>query len=79
MLLLIASPVNRTTYKVWISFLVLILNGTKLFPEYWTINAIYRSRQFATETQEQDEDVNKLKEKIANPSKIKLTKEQFLT
>ncbi len=34
--------------------------------------------QLAVETQELDDDVSKLKEKIANPSKIKLTKEQFL-
>ena len=34
--------------------------------------------QLAVEVQELDEAVEKLKEKIANPSKIKLTKEQFL-
>ncbi len=34
--------------------------------------------QLANETQGLDEDIDKLKEKIANPSKIKLTKEQFL-
>ena len=34
--------------------------------------------QLATDTQELDDDIGKLKEKIANPSKIKLTKEQFL-
>ena len=32
----------------------------------------------ASEIQDLDEDVEKLKEKIANPNKIKLTKEQFL-
>ncbi len=34
--------------------------------------------QLAIETQELDEEIDKLKKKIANPSKIKLTKEQFL-
>ncbi len=34
--------------------------------------------QLAIETQELDDEIGKLKEKIANPSKIKLTKEQFL-
>lgn len=34
--------------------------------------------QLAIETQDLDEEIGKLKEKIANPSKIKLTKEQFL-
>ncbi len=34
--------------------------------------------QLAIETQELDEAIGKLKEKIANPNKIKLTKEQFL-
>lgn len=34
--------------------------------------------QLAVETQELDDEIDKLKEKIANPSKIKLTKEQFL-
>lgn len=34
--------------------------------------------QLAIETQKLDEEIGKLKEKIANPSKIKLTKEQFL-
>ncbi len=37
-----------------------------------------RINQLAVETQELDEAVDKLKDKIANPSKIKLTKEQFL-
>jgi site-specific DNA recombinase len=37
-----------------------------------------RINQLAVETQELDEAMDKLKEKIANPSKIKLTKEQFL-
>lgn len=37
-----------------------------------------RINQLAIETQELDEAIAKLKEKIANPSKIKLTKEQFL-
>lgn len=34
--------------------------------------------QLAVETQDLDDEIGKLKEKIANPSKIKLTKEQFL-
>lgn len=34
--------------------------------------------QLAIDTQKLDEEIGKLKEKIANPSKIKLTKEQFL-
>ncbi len=34
--------------------------------------------QLAIETQQLREDIDKLKDKIANPSKIKLTKEQFL-
>ncbi len=34
--------------------------------------------QLAIETQDLDDEVGKLKDKIANPSKIKLTKEQFL-
>ena len=34
--------------------------------------------QLAVETQELDDEIGKLKEKIANPSKIKLTKKQFL-
>jgi site-specific DNA recombinase len=34
--------------------------------------------QLAIETQGLDDEIGKLKEKIANPSKIKLTKEQFL-
>ena len=34
--------------------------------------------QLAIETQKLDDEIGKLKEKIANPSKIKLTKEQFL-
>ncbi len=34
--------------------------------------------QLAIETQDLDDEIGKLKEKIANPSKIKLTKEQFL-
>lgn len=34
--------------------------------------------QLAVDTQKLQEDIDKLKDKIANPSKIKLTKEQFL-
>ena len=34
--------------------------------------------QLATDTQKLDEEIGKLKEKIANPTKIKLTNEQFL-
>ncbi len=34
--------------------------------------------QLAIETQELDDEIDKLKEKIANPSKIKLTRDQFL-
>ena len=34
--------------------------------------------QLAVETQDLDKEIGKLKDKIANPSKIKLTKEQFL-
>ena len=34
--------------------------------------------QLAIEAQDLDDEIGKLKEKIANPSKIKLTKEQFL-
>lgn len=37
-----------------------------------------RINQLAIETQELDGEIGKLKDKIANPSKIKLTKEQFL-
>lgn len=34
--------------------------------------------ELATDTQKLQDDIDKLKDKIANPSKIKLTKEQFL-
>lgn len=37
-----------------------------------------RIEQLAIEAQDLDTEIGKLKEKIANPSKIKLTKEQFL-
>lgn len=49
---------------------------SSISPAY-TINE-NRIEQLAIETQELDNEVEKLRDKIKNPSKIKLTKEQFL-